>query len=571
MADAQDNRLLTPTLDSEGRVIAKAVITPEEDAQRCDVIFRSKIIPVLFIPGIMGSNLKFAKEVDNNKEGAPAWAPPNGKLEGIRAVNTWKWRSPAKRQIILNPATTTVHSTDNITFPNREVLAAPPRKGQKQQDPRLSLYRDRRFWGELHQESYGEFIAWLEDTLNAMPVKLEEPNWIGELEGKSGEGAASGNPVTERPHLSHATNYSYPVHVYGYNWLESNAVSAQKMDKRIDTILAECKKQDPTCEKVLLVTHSMGGLVARAYTNTSMQKVLGVVHGVMPSTGAPVFYKRMRAGFSGESRSNILVRLLSLLFTGHSDPEAALLGADAAHTSPVIASAPGALELAPWGNYNNGKPWLRVIDTATGEQFSIGGDAIYGDVYANTTAWYGMLPLRAEEVDAEGNNTRYDPAGLVKKANPGKTLGKVFEERIKKIQDFQKVHANSYPTPRAVFWGHDEDEPTYHECVWEGVIPPGVDEAALRAAILVADDMQGTLTLNAGGKVFTVKLRKAVGKGEGTVPVESAKAAAEGAFASFEQPGYDHQMSYGDKHAQWAVLYSIVHLVQNDARAKHCG
>lgn len=45
MADTQDNRLLTTVLDSEGRVAAKVAITPEEDAQRCDVIFRSKIIP----------------------------------------------------------------------------------------------------------------------------------------------------------------------------------------------------------------------------------------------------------------------------------------------------------------------------------------------------------------------------------------------------------------------------------------------------------------------------------------------------------------------------------------------
>jgi alpha-beta hydrolase superfamily lysophospholipase len=44
------------------------------------------------------------------------------------------------------------------------------------------------------------------------------------------------------------------------------------------------------CEKVIVVTHSMGGLVARALIHPKMgslkDKVLGIVHGVMPAIGA---------------------------------------------------------------------------------------------------------------------------------------------------------------------------------------------------------------------------------------------------------------------------------------------
>lgn len=55
------------------------------------------------------------------------------------------------------------------------------------------------------------------------------------------------------------------------------------------------------CKQVIVVTHSMGGLVGRAlihpmYGNLQ-DKVAGIVHGVMPAIGAPAAYKRMRAGF----------------------------------------------------------------------------------------------------------------------------------------------------------------------------------------------------------------------------------------------------------------------------------
>ncbi len=56
------------------------------------------------------------------------------------------------------------------------------------------------------------------------------------------------------------------------------------------------------CHKVILVTHSMGGLVARYYSECLTEpgpgrdKIYGIVHGVMPSIGAAATYTRMKRG-----------------------------------------------------------------------------------------------------------------------------------------------------------------------------------------------------------------------------------------------------------------------------------
>jgi pimeloyl-ACP methyl ester carboxylesterase len=48
-------------------------------------------------------------------------------------------------------------------------------------------------------------------------------------------------------------------------------------------------------EKVIVVTHSMGGMVSRALTEIHQcDKVLGVSHGVLPATGAPAYMPHAR-------------------------------------------------------------------------------------------------------------------------------------------------------------------------------------------------------------------------------------------------------------------------------------
>ncbi|MCQ8801119.1 GPI inositol-deacylase, partial [Escherichia coli] len=57
--------------------------------------------------------------------------------------------------------------------------------------------------------------------------------------------------------------YQFPVHVVGYNWLGSNRLSAKRLSEEVEKIIKRYQEQKMKCHKVILVTHSMGGLVAR--------------------------------------------------------------------------------------------------------------------------------------------------------------------------------------------------------------------------------------------------------------------------------------------------------------------
>lgn len=64
--------------------------------------------------------------------------------------------------------------------------------------------------------------------------------------------------------LQRAAGAFLPVHAVGYNWLQSNKTSAEHVAREIDRILAYYRSRNRDAEQVILVTHSMGGLVARA-------------------------------------------------------------------------------------------------------------------------------------------------------------------------------------------------------------------------------------------------------------------------------------------------------------------
>ena len=65
--------------------------------------------------------------------------------------------------------------------------------------------------------------------------------------------------------FSRVSDY-YPVWVCGYNWLASNDASADQLIARINEAIEYYKKGSYwiSTGKVIIVTHSMGGLVARA-------------------------------------------------------------------------------------------------------------------------------------------------------------------------------------------------------------------------------------------------------------------------------------------------------------------
>jgi hypothetical protein len=146
--------------------------------------------------------------------------------------------------------------------------------------------------------------------------------------------------------------FDFPVHAFGYDWTDSNENSGNKLAKRIHDIITDAARTSGHCEKVILITHSMGGLVARwAVTQAGAKdSVLGVIHGVQPVTGATAAYWRMKAGFEGGMAAS------------------GVLG-DSAHTvAPVLANIPGGLQLLPnklHAANNNSQSWLTVTQAGS--------------------------------------------------------------------------------------------------------------------------------------------------------------------------------------------------------------
>jgi hypothetical protein len=141
--------------------------------------------------------------------------------------------------------------------------------------------------------------------------------------------------------------FEFPVYAVGYNWTDSAARSGEKLASRITEIIAEANAIVGFCEKVILITHSMGGLVSRWASERAgaAGSILGIVHGVQPVTGAPAAYWRIKAGFEGFGMTS------------------RVLGNSGERVTPVLGNIPGGLQLLPNKLHltNNGLPqWLTV-------------------------------------------------------------------------------------------------------------------------------------------------------------------------------------------------------------------
>ncbi|MBW9336870.1 alpha/beta hydrolase, partial [Herbaspirillum sp. RU 5E] len=166
--------------------------------------------------------------------------------------------------------------------------------------------------GQLHADSYLPILSLLETSMamifdpTSQGTRLTS-HWkelVMDRQDPAKLGAQKPFVALSEEDLRDAAEMLYPVHAVGYNWLQSNGVSAQRLGGEIERITAYYRSKGKHCEQVILITHSMGGLVTRACAQLPgmAERILGVVHGVMPAIGAPATYKRMRAGFEGAAQ-----------------------------------------------------------------------------------------------------------------------------------------------------------------------------------------------------------------------------------------------------------------------------
>jgi hypothetical protein len=393
-----------------------------------------------------------------------------------------------------------------------------------------------RGWGEVYFSSYRHILEQCEQKLNrpvlnggwSKIVNVDPAVW-GAVE------RPALTPLTEAELKQATAGCLFPVHAMGYNWLQPIGQSALDLAKRINGLIEKYKAMGLKCEQVIIITHSMGGLVGRALLHPKMgnieRKILGMVHGVLPATGAPAAYRRMRCGFE-EGAFGL-------------DPTPKILGNDGSEVTAVLGNSVGALQLLPSCAYGNG--WLRVKHAGfVVESWPKDGDP-YAEIYSVRDRWFGLL--REEWL----NPAQRENAGF------GATC-----ERLMSAKRFHQAIENIYHPQSYAHYGADANRPSWETVTWNYEQP--VLAHGWREMRIQSDSGQGLLNLrepsiaNEVPSGITARIGRAEGAGDQTVPVRSSDhQLLSGQFKGiFRQTGYEHQSSYSDQKALQATLFSIV-------------
>jgi hypothetical protein len=551
-----DGVLYYPTkFDEKGIPLVHVPLTNTDNKESKNILAPSPyVIPVVFLPGIMGTNLR-----TSGKEGKVVWRPPNMDMRGagevIGALFSYLFKNAAQRK-------------DELAKDAVEIDLRGPIDTAGTGLPE-NILRERG-WGGLMRSSYHPMMGKIQNKLSKLAECGALTEWAKEqgLDNPADWGETAGQPALDKNELMHAACYRFEVWGGGYNWLASNRDSGHAIKTLIeDTILPWYKKNQIRANKVIVVTHSMGGLVSRALTEIhGCSSVLGVVHGVQPATGAPATYKRMRAGFEG--------------------PAQVILGRDAGEVTAVLSSAPGGLELLPTFDYNDGQPWLKVREKKSAsnpnpkEYLSLpsaGGDP-YSEIYSSTE-WYGLVPAKNEGLMEPRKDTASKaPSSLLTVSSPRVK----FISTIQAVAKFHRDIVGKYFQPTHAHYGQQGKKQggvfggnrfAWGELVWEGRIDSDFDP---KTASIAKDDSNGEITLTNG---TTLAIADPDCPGDGTVPWPSGAAPGKaGAASSFrhgqhedgQEPaekhntefGYDHQDNNNDDRGVFATLYGIVKIAQ---------
>lgn len=569
--------------NDNGEPVFDTVCSPKSFHVRAHAVVPPRhVIPVIFVPGIMGTNLRTKNALDPKR--SPAWNPPNGTIGGMGEVFRRKRQPPKSRQLQMTAARTEVDDLGKVDLPEGV----------------LTLTNDeavRRGWGALHFDSYGHILAELERSLND---QYEEPGRKGTkklevwrvaqsltktvpidpcLGARPGPclppddidvtrvwNAVKGtvDPLTDEE-FTRLDDFFYPVWAFGYNWLDSNEVAADGLVKRIDEVLANYDRTRffKTQGKVILVTHSMGGIVARRAAQKAAGKIMGVVHSVQPVTGAPVVYRRFRAGTEVGGIFNVV-----------GAATATIIGWDAADITCVMANSPGALELLPTKNYPPG--WLTVSQADLhGRPPILLCDALprkdpYSEIYSKRAqdVWWGMI-----------DETLIDPAGLVKTRGGNQTPFQVYRETLEDVRLFHDklglyCHPNTY-----AHYGSDHNEHSFGRVHWQTTDYVHDElKATLTQSPATFWSLTGQASVGAGSRAVKFHLLDKLDPerdddndaGDGTVPLPSgaAIAKADGAQYVFRMKGFDHQGSYTNRDVIENVMYCIGKIIQKAIPAK---
>jgi hypothetical protein len=496
--------------------LAKGVSGLATDVEH-EIQVQREAIPLIFVPGIMGSRLRRGSTRRSQLE---------------RGMPNMRWDVTADR-----------HNTEPLTFTVTNYAG------------RGAVHRKYMLVGHSHDPNYLE-------VANTSPP------------GDGGDGF-EGVIMDYRPFLRELRTwdwgplskiFEFPVYAVGYNWTNSALDGGEDLKKRIAAIIAECKKVTGLCEKCIIITHSMGGLVARSATklskinstvgqitpkddNSMESRILGIIHGVQPANGSAAGYWRMKGGF--EERGVGFV-----------------LGINGREVTAQLGNIPGGLQLLP--NQFYPPKWLRItweghptVEMPDSDPY----EAIY-KVRAEVTppGWTGPTSNKYWGL-VDPDLLTPEGAPPAANANPGDNdaiahtapAGDAWDIYIKNLDDAKAFH------------GALNGRTHHKRFTFHGVGFPSADVVELhveprsRVGFIVYKDpgFQGYFRDAEGNRMQAIMQRPS-GDGDGTVPVVSAVAVDD---KHAPPPGnipvnHQHQPAYDNQGAREHTRKAIVALAQ---------
>lgn len=447
-----------------------------------------RVIPVIFLPGIMGTNLKENSEEKNAKAvwrydsetSLLGWTlPSSGPKERKQLLHPERVKIDNRGRILLSSGiqeqVSAIHPypSSNYDEEGKKRYAEALNKIMDNNEPEKELFGSRhdRGWGEVAAPSYGAFLDALQTALYRDKPTIKD-NTLSAIYQKLVDeplGLEFGVDSLDETYLEVMKLYQFPVHVVGYNWLGSNVLSAKRLSEEVDRIIDKYQTQGMKCSKVILVTHSMGGLVARYYSECleGRDKIYGIVHGVMPSVGAAATYTRMKRGT--ENTESGLAGAVGYL-TSH------ILGRNAAEMVAIGSQSSGALELLPANDY--GDDWLKVVDR-DGSTLTLPADLPVGEDDKKEDCLYSGLYLNREKWWKLMDENLLNPFNTTLNSSQINTDWEAYSNLLADVQAFHENLMGKYHPQTYSFYGKSKggELPAAHRtqetAVWSGALASG--------------------------------------------------------------------------------------------------
>ena len=347
--------------------------------------------------------------------------------------------------------------------------------------------------------------------------------------------------------------FVFPVYARGYNWVGDNDISGAYLATEIHKVIqAENSIPGRQCEKVILVTHSMGGLASRSAIVKHGAEAMsyGAIHGAQPVTGAPAAYRRMRGGAEGWF-----------------SPASYVQGHTSTLVLPVLGGCEGGLELLPTKLYKDDKgnpAWL----TQTEKSGKIMGGALpasgnpYSEIYTADQPFLRLV-LHPELLTPDREAAEVDHKRGGREEKP---LDK-FKASVRKAEIFHdglqlsahKETAFSYVGDgMATYDRIDYKFLHQHDPPQQVMTPDGFP-------VTVSNDEKegsGTDLDTTHGQPTYYRMEGPTGTGDGTVPVSSGKALPTSFRAPPSISGTEHGAFYDNQTAQQFTVNCIAMLAE---------